>query len=61
LTEQPIVSLGEIAKFLKVNERKASDLLKLWEVPLIKGYAPFVAVLPSVLVEYIHKNSEKKR
>ena len=56
MTEEPIVTLGEIAKFLKVRKRRASKILKRCEVPLIEVYKPNLAVFPSDLIKALKKH-----
>ena len=47
--EQPLVTWGEIAKFLKVGKKKAKQMVTTARVPVIEAYHPFIAVWPSDL------------
>jgi hypothetical protein len=60
MTEQPIVGLGEIAKFLRVGEVKAREMLKKARVPLLEPYKPLLAVMPSDLIECLRLDKAGK-
>lgn len=58
-TEQPLVTLGEIARFLKVSEDVARRMLKELKVPLLAGYKKSVAVMPADLISALRQNRTK--
>ena len=49
-TEQPLVHIGEIAKFLKVSESTARRVLKQKKVKTFY-VGKFIAVMPSDLIK----------
>jgi len=53
--EKPLVTLKEIASYLKVNERTARRLLRKAHVPLIDAYKPIIAVYPFTLQKYLER------
>jgi len=58
--EQPIVGLGEIAKFLNVSRRKVRMIMARAKPPLLEAYKPTIAVLPSDLLEALKMRNSKR-
>lgn len=50
--EQPLVSWGEIAGFLKVSKSTARKVIRKHRIPIFR-IGGFVAILPSTLIEYL--------
>ena len=53
--EQPLVTLKEIAAYLKVSERTAKRLLDKIKVPTLEAYMPLIAVYPFTLRKYMER------
>jgi len=51
-TEQPLVSWGEIATFLKVSKPTAMRVIRKHKIPIFH-IGRFVAILPSTLIRYL--------
>ena len=60
MDETPIVTLGEIAKFLKVGEKKARRIINRHREILLLDYLPTLAVLPSALHSALQKSEGTK-
>lgn len=52
--EQPLVSIGEIAKFLNVSKSTARRTLKKYHVPVFY-VGNFVSVIPSELIRRLRE------
>jgi len=59
--EQPLVTWGEIAKFLKVGKKKAKQMVTAARVPIIEAYRPFIAVWPSDLRSCLSQKKKKRK
>ena len=60
MDEQPIVTLGEIAAFLRVSKKKARKILARAHIPLIQAYRPTLAVFASDLLEGLRLQGIKR-